>query len=145
MPGRKFQHDYPFYCNSPLKMSMIEFPISLYYIVPVTTFVWLVVTYLTKPTEEKTLIEFYTKIHPGGILWKKFSLKLPDVQGDKGFFRMFMNWFFGVVLVYSILFRTGSLIFGDIVSTLIYSAAAIISITIIYINLKYWGWTKLVN
>jgi solute:Na+ symporter, SSS family len=124
---------------------MIEFLISLYYIVQVTTFVWLVVTYLTKPTEEKTLIEFNTKIHPGGILWKNILLKLPHVEGDKGFFRMFMNWLFGVVLVYSILFRTGSLIFGDIVSTSIYSAAAIISITIIYINLQHLGRTKLIS
>ena len=63
----------PFIVIPLLKMLKIEFPITLYYIVPATTIVWLIVTYLTKPTEEKTLIEFYRKIHPGGILWKKIS------------------------------------------------------------------------
>ena len=63
----------PFIVIPFLRMLKIEFPITLYYIVPATTIVWLVVTYLTKPTEEKTLIEFYRKIHPGGILWKKIS------------------------------------------------------------------------
>jgi Na+/proline symporter len=135
----------PFIVIPLLKMLKIEFPISLYYIVPATTFVWLTVTYLTKPTEEKTLIEFYRKIHPGGILWKKISANLPGVESDKGFLRMFMNWIFGVVLVYSILFGTGSLIFGDITSTLIYIFAAIISIIIIYKNLQNICWAKLIN
>jgi len=103
------------------------------------------VTYLTKPTEEKTLLEFYRKIHPGGILWKKISDKLPDVVSDKGFLRMFMNWFFGVVLVYSILFGTGSLIFDDITSALPYFLAAIVSIFIIYKNLQHIGWSTLIR
>ena len=135
----------PFIVIPFLRMMNIEFPITLYYIVPATTIVWLVVTYLTKPTEEKTLIEFYRKIHPGGILWKKISTKLPDVESDKGFLRMFLNWIFGVVLVYSILFGTGSLIFGDITSGLISIFAAIISIIIIYKNLQHIGWTKLIK
>jgi len=135
----------PFIVIPFIRMMNIEFPITLYYIVPATTIVWLVVTYLTKPTEEKTLIEFYRKIHPGGILWKKISTKLPDVESDKGFLRMFLNWIFGVVLVYSILFGTGSLIFGDITSGLISIFAAIISIIIIYKNLQHIGWTKLIK
>ena len=135
----------PFIVIPLLKMLKIEFPISLYYIVPATTIVWLIVTYLTKPTEEKTLIEFYKKIHPGGILWKKISSSLPDVESDKGFLRMFTNWIFGVVLVYSILFGTGSLIFGNITSTMIYLFAAIVSIIIIYKNLQHIGWAKLIN
>jgi Na+/proline symporter len=135
----------PFIVIPFLKTLRIEFPISLYYIVPATTLVWLTVTYLTKPTEEKTLIEFYRKIHPGGILWKKISSELPNVESDKGFLRMFMNWIFGVVLVYSILFGTGSLIFGNITSTLIYIFTAIVSIIIIYKNLQHIGWAKLIN
>jgi len=91
------------------------------------------------------LIEFYRKIHPGGVLWKKISAKLPDIESDKGFLRMFMNWIFGVVLVYSILFGTGSLIFGNITSALICIFAAIVSIIIIYKNLQHIGWTKLIN
>jgi solute:Na+ symporter, SSS family len=50
-----------------------------------------------------------------------------------------------VVLVYSILFGTGSLIFGDITSTLVYIFAAIISIIIIYKNLQHIGWVNLIK
>ena len=90
-------------------------------------------------------MEFYRKIHPGGVFWKKISAKLPDVESDKGFLRMFLNWIFGVVLGYSILFGTGSLIFGNISSALIYFIAAIISIVIIYKNLQHIGWSKLIT
>lgn len=135
----------PFIVIPFLKIFKIEFPITLYCIVPITTLVWLVVTYLTKPTDEKTLLDFYRKIHPGGILWKNIADKLPDVKSDKGFVRMFVNWILGVVLVYSILFGTGSLIFGNIVSALLFMLAAVISIIIIYKNLQHAGWTKLMN
>ena len=121
----------------------IAFPISLYYLVTGTTVTWLIVTFLTKPTDEEVLFAFYKKIHPGGILWKKISDKLPDVESDTGFFRMFMNWLFGVVLVYSILFGTGKLIFGNYISAGIYFCAGIISVIIIYKNLSDIGWKKI--
>ena len=135
----------PFLVIPFMKMWNVEFPITLYYIVPVTTIVCLVVTFLTRPTDEITLLEFYRKIHPGGILWKKISDKLPDVKSDKGFLMMFVNWILGVVLVYSILFGTGSLIFGDIISTIICMIFAVVSVIIIYRNLKHIGWTELIN
>ncbi len=130
----------------PIIHSMnIAFPESLFYIVSITTVVWIVVTFLTKPTDEKVLFSFYKRIHPGGVLWKKVSDKLPEVQGDKGFFRMFLNWFFGVVLVYSMLFCTGSLIFGDIQSALLYFAAAVIAVIVIYRNLAGLGWKTVIK
>ena len=135
----------PFIVIPFLKMMNIEFPISLYYIVPITTIVWLIVTYITKPTEEKTLIEFYRRVHPGGFMWKKISSKLEGVEGDKGFVKMFINWIFGVILVYSILFGTGSLIFGNVVNTLFCFIAAIISGIVIYKNLQNIGWSELIN
>lgn len=135
----------PFLIIPFVRMLKIEFPITLYYIVPATTVVWLVVTYLTKPTDEKKLIEFYRKIHPGGILWKKISSQIPDVQSDSGFLRMFVNWIFGVLLVYSILFGTGSVIFGSFSTAAIYLLLAAVSVVIIYKNLQHIGWTKLMK
>jgi Na+/proline symporter len=135
----------PFVILPLLKVIKIEFPISLYYIVPATTIVWLTVTYLTKPTDERALIDFYRKIHPGGFLWKNISDKLPDVKSDSGFVRMFINWFMGVILVYSILFGMGSLIFGNFTHVIIYSFAAVLAVTIIYKNLQRAGWTKLMD
>ena len=121
----------------------IEFPISLYYLVSGTTLTWLIVTFLTKPTDEKVLFSFYKTVHPGGIFWKRISDKLPEVESDTGFLRMFMNWFFGVVLVYSILFGTGKLIFGDNISAIIYFFAGLTSVIVIYKNLSSIGWKRL--
>ncbi len=123
----------------------IGFPNTLYYLVLATTVVWITVTFLTKPTDEDVLFAFYRKIHPGGIFWRKISDKLPDVESDTGFFGMFMNWLFGVVLVYSILFGTGKLILGDYLAALIFLATGIVSIFIVYKNLSGMGWTKLIK
>ena len=37
----------------------------------------------------------------------------PEVQGDTGFGRLFLNWGLGIVVVYSVLFGLGELLFGS--------------------------------
>ena len=121
------------------------FPFTLLILVPATTAAWLTVTYLTPPTDYDTLKSFYRKIHPGGKLWKKISDQMPEVKSDGNFAKMFVNWIFGVVLVYSILFGTGKLIFGDYLQFFIYTAAAVVSVIIIYKNLSDMGWKTAVD
>ena len=135
----------PFIIFPILKSVGILFPYSLFIIVPGTTLVWLVVTLLTKSTDNEVLLSFYRKIHPGGILWKKISSQLPDVESDSGFLKMFINWLIGVILVYSILFGTGKLILGDYTGFIIYLVVASISVSIIYKNLSKIGWKTLVK
>lgn len=135
----------PFLVLPFLRMANIQFPISLFYLVAVNTILWLSVTYLTKPTDEKILISFYEKIHPGGVLWKPISNKLPNVKSDTGFLRMFINWIAGVVLVYSMLFGIGEFIFGNLTGGIIYTTISILSIIIIYRNLSKIGWESYIT
>lgn len=135
----------PFIIFPILKNVGIVFPYSLFIIVPGTTIVWLLVTFLTKPTSDEVLKSFYIKIHPGGILWKKISDQLPEIKSDSGFFKLFINWLFGVILVYSFLFGTGKLIFGEFKAFLIYLVLAILSVVVIYFNLSKIGWKTLVK
>jgi SSS family solute:Na+ symporter len=135
----------PFVIYPVLKLNGIEFPYTLFILVSCTTFVWLIVTYLTKPTSEDVLFHFYRRVHPGGILWGKISQKVPEVKSDSGFLNMLINWIAGVILVYSFLFGTGSLILGDLLKTLIFASAAILSIIIIYKNLSESGWETLIK
>jgi SSS family solute:Na+ symporter len=135
----------PFLIYPVLKMNGIEFPTTLFVLVLSTSVVWLTVTFLTKPTNNEVLFEFYKKVHPGGILWKRISDRLPDVQSDSGFPEMFINWIAGVVLVYSFLFGTGSLLFGDIFKAVIFLFAALISVVIVYRNLSAAGWKTLIK
>lgn len=126
----------PFVVYPIVKHYGINFPHSLFYLVGVTTIVWILATFLTKPTEEEKLKSFYRLIHPGGVLWKKISIQLPDVKSDKGFAGMFLNWILGVALVYSTLFGIGSLIFADYSNAAIYLVVGVFSVSLIYKNLS---------
>ncbi|MCR4416274.1 MAG: Na+:solute symporter [Ignavibacteria bacterium] len=126
----------PFILLPIVRLLGIEFPTSLFYLVAGTTIIWLIVTFLTKPTDEKVLIEFYKRVHPGGKLWKPISSKLPDIKEESNFGKMFLNWILGVILVYTTLFGIGSLILADYFTALIYFVLALISIVIIARNLS---------
>ena len=123
----------------------IEPPLTLYPTVLGTTIVWIIATYITKPTAEKTLIEFYKRAYPGGIGWKVISEKLPGIKSDSGFARMIANWLLGVVMVYSALFGIGKIIFTDFISGAMFIVVALFSAFIIYINLKKVGFHTLVK
>jgi SSS family solute:Na+ symporter len=118
----------------------IHFPESLFAIVSFTTVCWLAVTFLTKPESESTLTAFYRRVHPGGVLWKRISDKLPDVKGDSGFAHLFLDWLAGVVLVYMTLFGTGKLLLGEIGMGLVFFAVALVAGWIIYRDLSKRGW-----
>lgn len=114
----------------------IEPPITLYPTVIGTTIVWLIVTMLTRPADEKTLIEFFRRTHPGGIGWKRIAAKVPEVKGDTGFGRLFFNWFLGVIAVYSFLFSIGWILFGEFTKGIPVLILGIVSATIIYFDFK---------
>jgi Na+/proline symporter len=135
----------PFIILPFVRYAGISFPDSLFFLVGITTIVWLVVTYLTKPTDNEVLISFYKKIHPGGVLWKRISDTLPDVKSDSGFGIMFVNWFSGVVLVYSLLFGVGNFILGDNLQSLIFIGVGILAGCIIFYNLYKMEWSELEN
>lgn len=126
----------PFIILPFVKYLGISFPESLFYLTGITTIVWIIVTFLTKPTDENVLFEFYKKVHPGGKLWKPISDKLPDVKSDSGFPAMFLNWLCGVALVYSMLFGIGSFILKAYFNAGMYLIIAVISAFIIYKNLS---------
>ncbi len=118
----------PFIAYGYIKsFTTIQFPESLFYIVGFTTVVWLIATYVTKPTDEITLLEFYRRIHPGGILWKRIAAKLPEVKGDSRYFSLFLDWIAGVVLVYTALFGIGKLIFAEYTTALLFLLLALLS------------------
>lgn len=118
-------------------------PITLYPTVFGTTIVWLVVTWITSPVKEEKLLDFYRKVHPGGIGWKSIADKLPDVEGDKGFGRMFLDWICGVIMVYSALFGLGKLIFGEWLMALVYFIIVGVMVFIIYSDLKARGFEQI--
>ncbi len=91
----------------------IKFPNTLFIIVAITTVSWIIVTFLTQPTAETTLLNFYRRVHPGGWGWKPVAIKLPEIRSDRGYLKLFICWALGVVLVYAFLFGVGKMLLHD--------------------------------
>ncbi|MDZ7797877.1 MAG: sodium:solute symporter family protein [Candidatus Marinimicrobia bacterium] len=121
----------------------LESPITLYPTIFGTTIVWIAVTFLTKPSDEKKLKAFYKKVHPGGRGWKRIADKMPEVKSDTGFGRMFISWGAGVVLVYTFLFGLGKLFFLEWGMMALYFILSAISAVVIYLNMKKQGFEVL--
>ena len=114
----------------------MESPITLYPIVFGTTIVWLIVTYLTKPVEEKKLVEFYKRTYPGGIGWKHIQKLVPEKAKKGEFGKLAVNWLMGIILIYSFLFGMGKIIFADYLFGGLLILIGLIAAAIIYSNLN---------
>jgi Na+/proline symporter len=123
----------------------ITFPDSLFYIVGITTVSWLAVTFLTNPVELAQLQEFYHRVHPGGIGWSKIAAMTPGVKGDSGYGWLFLDWICGCILVYTVLFGTGKLIFGDYATGILMLVLALAAAGFIYWDLSRRGWEEVVR
>ena len=82
-----------------------------------TTIIWIGSTFITEPTDEKTLRNFYKKIRPSGSGWDKVieNAKADGVEIVKEKSQLpleLLCWLVGCISVYSTLFATGNWIYG---------------------------------
>ena len=77
-----------------------------------TTFVWVTVTFLTRPADERTLVRFYELVRPFGPGWKRVREHsgLPPSPDSPA--HAFLGWALGCMLVYSALAGTGDVLYG---------------------------------
>ena len=115
------------------------FPINLFYVVAITTVIWVIVTFITRPTKKETLDIFYRRVHPGGPGWNKISKLHPDVEPDKGLWALFFDWMAGVALVYLVLFGVGYLLFYETSSAILCFIGAAIAAGYLYWDLTHRG------
>jgi SSS family solute:Na+ symporter len=121
----------------------ITFPGSIFIIVAITIAATLAVTYLTPPTETAQLETFYRTTRVGGRLWNRISKTLPEVDSDKGFVMLFVDWALGIVMIYTILFGTGRVIFGDLTQGALFLGAGLLAGALIFADLNRRGWNNL--
>jgi Na+/proline symporter len=100
---------------------------------------------LTRPTAEDTLKNFYRRIHPGGIGWKRIAAQVPEAIAETGYGGLFLDWLCGIVLVYSMLFGLGKLLLGDILQGCIYIVVGLVAAGVIYWDLSKRGFEKVVK
>jgi SSS family solute:Na+ symporter len=110
------------------------------FIVLITTIVWLLVTFMTKPDDDQKLIEFYKKTRPGGPGWKRI-VNLPDFKNEKGYNKTWavprgiLCMLVGCIAIYSALFSTGYFIYGELYLGIIMLSSTII-FSILLFNLS---------
>ena len=103
----------------------------------ISTVGWLLITYLTRPTDDAKLRSFYLRVRPGGPGWWKVQRDLglgqePIADGALSW----VNWVAGVVSVYATLFGMGRLIFGEWLLGLAWLLLSAVAFTVIGYNLK---------
>jgi Na+/proline symporter len=111
-------------------------------IVGITTVIWISVTFLTQPESQKTLRNFYRRIQPGGQGWQSV-VSSATAEGDQivdtkikwslpnGILAMLI----ATAMVYSLLFATGKLLFGQTaIASLLYVIAALTA----FLLLRMW-------
>jgi len=100
--------------------------------VGITTVGWITVTLLTQPESEEVLRSFAARVSPT-YGWKKYrseggtSSKLP-IQ--------ILGMFLGCTGVYTALFGTGSLLYGNVIMGAALLLIAVVSLSIILLNWK---------
>jgi Na+/proline symporter len=86
---------------------------ALVWSVALTTVVWLVVTLLTKPADTETLRRFYRTVRPAGRGWLKI-VSPDELEGPRDDLSLaLIGWVLGCTFVYSALFGTGALLYGQ--------------------------------
>lgn len=109
----------------------------------ITSAIWLIVTFLTKPEPEEILISFYRKVRPSAMLWKPIAQKVTDVVPQKdGMFNL-LDWLAGCLLIYMTLFGVGHILFGQWLLGTIFLVVAVIAMLVIYMDLNKRGWETL--
>lgn len=108
------------------------YPYNFLFTVGFSTLCWLIVTFISKPTNHTHLENFYHKVKPDGW-WKPIQ----DSSSEKNsLLPLFICWISSIVMVYSCLFFIGDLIFKNYSTACIEGFLALISLFILRIQLK---------
>ncbi len=106
-----------------------EIPGSFNIVVPVvvSTITWVLVMYMTSPTNRETLVRFYKLVRPAGPGWNSIREEADLPPSPDSLAHGLLGWVLGCMLVYSALFGTGSLLYGNYVTGGICVAIALVS------------------
>ena len=101
----------------------------------VTTIVWLAATFGTRPEPREKLAAFYAKVRPAGPGWKRIAGAEAVAEKRGEIPRNLLFWLTGTVFVYSIMFATGAVIFGQTTRALVFGALLVASGGVLFTGL----------
>jgi Na+/proline symporter len=111
------------------------FAMTLVTTTAVTTAIWLAATFGTRPEPREKLAAFYEKVRPAGPGWKRIvgAEAVAEKRGEIP--RNLFFWLLGTVFVYSIMFATGAVIFGQTTRALVFGVLLAISGSLLFSGL----------
>jgi SSS family solute:Na+ symporter len=113
---------------------------SLVWSVALTTLVWVAVTFLTPPADTETLRRFYRTVRPAGRGWAKIMGAEGISEKSDSLSLSVLGWVLGCTFVYSALFGTGALLYGQTLQgVLCLTVAAGAGIGLAMVVPRIWG------
>jgi len=109
----------------------------------ITTVVWVVTTFATKPESEATLVAFYRRVLPTVYGWKHVAKLVPELPEVRDVASNAFNWIMGVILVYGCLFGIGHLVFHEWFWGIVLLLIAGVAGYSIFWDLSRRGWATL--
>jgi solute:Na+ symporter, SSS family len=113
--------------------------------VSVTTAVWLITTFATKPESRDTLVAFYRRTRPSLAGWRPIAALAPEVAPSRDLGHNLLDWLCGCVLIYGILFGIGKVILKDYSLGAGLLIAGLLAGVVIYWDLSRRGWSSVVD
>jgi solute:Na+ symporter, SSS family len=113
--------------------------------VAITTVVWLVVTFLTAPEAEQTLVAFYRRTRPSRAGWGPVAALAPDVRPSPDGLANLLDWVAGCVLIYGVLFGVGKLLLLEPLPGALLLGVATLAGWVIYHDLSRRGWRSVID
>jgi Na+/proline symporter len=86
--------------------------LALLITVAVTTVVWVAVTMVTRPTDRRTLINFYQLVRPAGPGWNTVRAESGLARSPDSLPLSLLGWVLGCTFIYAALFGAGSFLYG---------------------------------
>jgi SSS family solute:Na+ symporter len=113
---------------------------SLVWSVALTTLVWVAVTFLTPPADTETLRRFSRTVRPAGRGWAKIMGAEGISEKSDSLSLSVLGWVLGCTFVYSALFGTGALLYGQTLQgVLCLTVAAGAGIGLAMVVPRIWG------
>ena len=108
--------------------------------VAITTAAWLLVTFLTSPEPNDTLVAFYRRTRPSRAGWGPIARLAPEVRPAADGLSNLLCWAGGCMLIYGVLFGVGKLILQETTAGMALLGVGAAGLVLIYWNLSRRGW-----
>jgi solute:Na+ symporter, SSS family len=99
-----------------------------------TTAIWVVVTFVTPPEANDTLVAFYRRVRPDIFGWQPVALMAGDVSPTRGLGQGIRDWVMGCLMIYCALFGIGKICLLSWTSGVLLLAASLVFAAVLYRN-----------